>query len=168
MWDREDDFNNEIDKAARTWGVPAKVIKSTIAKESSFDPGARRKDPTATSRGLGQLIETTARALGFAGASFGDDVTRTGGLYDPDVNIDLTAKLLSQLMRRYPGEAWDAIYAAYNAGRVRRNAEGEFINSKGYTTVEDHVVGFRKAADYFKLDWKARAGSPVPFGPPGN
>jgi soluble lytic murein transglycosylase-like protein len=165
MWNREDDFNLEISEAARKWGIPAPAIKATIAKESGFDPGARRKDPTATSRGLMQLIETTARALGFVPSSFGDDDTRTGGLYDPGVSIELGTKNLAQLRRRYPGEGWDAIYAAYNSGRVRRNAAGLFINSRGLTTVEDHVVGFRKAADYFGLDWKERAGPPVPFDP---
>jgi len=168
MWQREDDFNGEIERAGRKWGVPVGAIKATVAKESGFDPEARRKDPGAISRGLGQLIESTARALGYSAQSFGDDDSRTGGLYDPDTNIDLTAKLLSELMRRYPGEPWDAIYAAYNAGRVRRNAAGKFINSRGLTTVEDHVVGFRKAADHFGLSWKERAGSPVPFGPPAN
>jgi len=163
MWQRENDFDSEITAAARKWGIPAEAIKATIAKESGFDPHARRQDPRAVSRGLMQLIEGTARGLGYAGAFFVDDVTRTGGLYDPAVSIDLGAKLLAQLCRQYPGESWDAIYAAFNSGRVRRNTAGQFVNSKGLVTVEDHVVGFRKAADHFGLNWKGRAGPPIPF-----
>lgn len=149
MWARENDFDDLIAAAANSYGVPVWVIKATAAKESSFDPTAY----DGSSRGLMMIEEATARGLGYTG-TIGDDTTRTGGLYDPTIAIRFGVKDLGQLQTRYPSEPWDARYAAYNSGKIRRNAAGEFVNSKGLNIVEQHVAGWRRAADYFMPGWR--------------
>jgi soluble lytic murein transglycosylase-like protein len=102
-------FQSEISAAARTWSVPEWWIKGVIMAESSGDPNAYRYEAARheASYGLMQLLESTARGLGFSG-----DVD---ALYTPGVNIDLGTKLLSQLRARF-GDDLRAVYSAYNSG----------------------------------------------------
>jgi soluble lytic murein transglycosylase-like protein len=136
-WSRENDFDATIDAASKKYGVPVPVIKATIAKESSFNPLI-----DTGSVGLMQLEVATAYEMGFIGSR--ED------LFLPEKNIRAGVAYLAHLRKRYPDEPWDAIYAAYNSGKVRRNAAGHFVNSKGDENVEKHVVGFRKALEYFE------------------
>ena len=73
-------------------------------------PTAYRVEPQINdaSYGLMQLLERTARGLGFIG-----DVSE---LYIPKINIDLGTKLLADLRKRY-GDDFRRIYSAYNSGR---------------------------------------------------
>jgi len=151
----ETKWDTWIDQAAAKNGVPAWVIKSTIAAESAFDPTAYNPEAGSRwgpSRGLMQFIEATARRMGLAGA-IGDDATRTGGLYEPQIAIALGGKLLGSLRRRYPMEPWDAIYAAYNAGSIFRTPGGGFTN-------QAQVDNWTRRADYFKPDWRAGRADP--------
>lgn len=154
-WANENRFDDLVHQASARYLVPVWVIKATIAQESSFDPSKRRDEKRAdgsiwdSSRGLMQLLGRTAKGLGYTGP-VGDDVARRGGLYDPATSIMLGTDNLAQLARRFPGEDWPAIYAAYNAGSIRRNARGEFVNSKGQTNVHDHVELWEKKANYFR------------------
>jgi soluble lytic murein transglycosylase-like protein len=147
MFRRENEFDPIVFQYAASYGVPPWVVKATIAKESSFDPSAYRGEPKIgdASRGLMQVLEKTARGLGYKGAT-GNDTTKTGGLYEPTLSIQLGTKLLGQLRARYPLEPWDAIYAAYNSGAVRRT-NGVLVN-------EPHVSGWRVYASYFNPGWQ--------------
>jgi soluble lytic murein transglycosylase-like protein len=55
-----------------------------------------------------QLLTRTAKGLGYTGPA--------EGLYDPEVNIDLGAKLLGQLRSSY-GDDFRRVYSAYNSGK---------------------------------------------------
>lgn len=155
---RELEFERPILENSARYDVPAWVVRATIGKESSFDPRAYRAEPQIqdASRGLMQVLLSTARGLGFLGDP-GNDDSRTGGLYSPEVSIHLGTKLLGQLRQRYPAEPWDRIYGAYNAGSIRSGPGGHLVN-------EAHVQGWRRLADYFAPGWRA---IPVPLHPPG-
>ncbi len=165
MFRNENAWNAAIAVAAAGAGVPVWLVKATIGKESSFNPAAFRDEAGIqdASRGLGQLLASTARWLGYDGPA-GDDATHTGGLYDPETSIRYTAHYLGYLARRYPGETWDAIYAAYNSGKVRRAADGTLTNSKG-VSLEPVLIPWRRIADYFHPAGKAWRDEKVPFGP---
>lgn len=90
-------------------GVPVVWINAVILTESNGNPTAFRSEPKINdaSYGLMQLLYSTAKALGYSGTS--------EGLYTPDVNIRLGAKLLGELRGRY-GDDFARVYSAYNSG----------------------------------------------------
>lgn len=153
MWANERAFDVQVAAASRRHGVPAWVILATIAKESSFNPRSQRRESGGrVSRGLMQLLGSTAIEMGYTGPA-GDDATRTGGLYDPATSIEYGTAYLAHQSRRYPADGWDAIYAAYNSGAVRRSSSGTFVTAGGDPVVESHVAGWRRAADHFNPGW---------------
>ncbi len=103
-------FDASIRRASLLYDVPEAWIRAVIQTESSFDPNAYRAEPQINdaSYGLMQLLERTARGLGFIGP--------VSDLYDPDINIDLGTMLLADLRARY-GDDFRRIYSAYNSGR---------------------------------------------------
>lgn len=70
-----------------------------------------------TSWGLCQVMGAVARELGFDGLVFAD-------LFDTDRNLELGARLLGRLMRRY--EIEDAL-SAYNAGTPTQANERTYV-----------------------------------------
>lgn len=136
----ENRWDSIIGEAAREFNVPAWVIKTTIAQESSFDPKAYRAEPAINdaSRGLMQILHRTARAVGYDGDA-GNDATHLGGLYMPRANIFAGTRYLATIRDRYPSESWPARYAAYNSGAIRRDQAGRFVNSKGLPNVDRNV-----------------------------
>ncbi len=128
-WRREDLFDAVIEPAAVKYGVPVGLVKGVIGQESSFNPEALKEEPRIDdrSRGLMQVLEGTARGLGFDG-----DPER---LFDPELNVELGTRLLAVNLRKTNGD-WDAAISAYNAGfsKIRpwdgkRTAEGVFVNA---------------------------------------
>jgi soluble lytic murein transglycosylase-like protein len=164
MWAREAEFDTLMVAQSIRTGVPVWVIKATIAKESGFDPGAFRDEPKLkdASRGLGQLLLSTAIWLGYRGEA-GDDQAHTGGLYDPAESIRWTAEYLKRQRRRYPDAPWDEIYAAYNAGSIRYAADeaGKILEPRRLIN-EANLAGWRRAADHFRPGWRAE---PIPARP---
>ena len=114
---RENAYDLLIAKSGARYGVPPAIVKAVVANESSFRPGAIREEPRirTRSRGLMQLLETTAKALGFKDAP--------QLLHDPAISIDLGTRLLRQLFDRWG--SWRDALAAYNGGRPRKVASGE-------------------------------------------
>jgi soluble lytic murein transglycosylase-like protein len=102
-------FDDLIQSAAAVNAVPESWIRATIDVESAWNPDAYRAEPKINdgSYGLMQLLERTARNLGFTG-----DVAE---LFDPATNIEWGAKLLGDLRRRY-GDDFRLVYSAYNSG----------------------------------------------------
>lgn len=143
-WKREDDFDAIVQAKAMKYAVPAALIKGVIAQESAFKPEALREEPQlrTRSRGLMQLLETTANALGYRGP--------TVELHDPEKNIELGTKLLAQNLEQANGN-WDVALSAYNGGfsRIRpwdakRKSDGRMIN-------EDYVRRVRGNWEYFRF-----------------
>ena len=170
MWARENDFNTLIEARSIITGIPTWVIKATIAKESGFDPAAYRAEPRINdaSRGLGQILGSTAVWLGYRGP-YGDDTTHTGGLYEPAISISYTAEYLKRQRRRYPDAPWDEVYSAFNAGSIRyvADADGKIIEPRQLVN-EEHVKGWRRAADHFRPGWRAEPIPARPFQPRGS
>jgi len=134
-------YEEIIQAAAVNYDVPVSLIKAVIATESNWNPNAvrheRLPDGTVwdTSRGLMQILFRTAVSLGFP-----NDPSQADKLFDPAINIDYGTRLLARLMRQY--EYVDDIYAAYNAGKVYKNAQGLYTNSHGDTAVQTRVDRF--------------------------
>src|SRR5579871_1035028 len=92
-----------IRSAARKNQVPTAFVKSIVAAESNFNPGALSPKGAI---GLMQLMPTTAQ-------QFGADPT------NPEQNLDAGAHYLRVLMDRYYRKSRDwlrRVIAAYNAG----------------------------------------------------
>ncbi len=87
-------------------GVDAFLLLAVARQESGFNPMARS---SANAKGLLQLLPQTARRL---------SSERNPDLYNPEKNIRLGAKFLSQLIDRY-GSKVELALAAYNAGPNR-------------------------------------------------
>lgn len=102
----------EVSRASERFGVPEYLLYALIRTESYFQADAVS---SAGASGLTQLMESTA----------GDVARRlkleSWDLVDPETNITLGAKYLSELIRRLDGKAMPALFA-YNAGITRVRA----------------------------------------------
>lgn len=88
--------------------IPAHYVAGIMALESGGKPNA---GSPAGAMGLMQLIHSTAEAMA------GRDLT-TEEIYDPQTNLQLGVKFLSQLWERYKGDPIKMAFA-YNAGSAR-------------------------------------------------
>lgn len=93
-------FANEINAAARRFGVDPLFIRAIMHAESSFNPSARSH---VGAQGLMQLMPATAKRFGVTNA------------YVPGENVRGGAQYLAWLLRRFNGNVQLAA-AAYNAG----------------------------------------------------
>lgn len=110
------EFDGLISSYAAQAGVEPAFLKAIVAAESSFNPRARRGEPQIgdASYGLTQILGATARQLGYTG-TLGDHATRTGGLYDPAINLQYGAKFLRGVIDQAGGDL-EAAASAYNGG----------------------------------------------------
>lgn len=95
-------YDEIIKDAARTYGVPEKLIKSVIKQESNFIPNAVSSKGAV---GLMQIMPSTAELLNVS----------LENLTDPETNIMAGSKYLSEMLGRYDGRI-DLALSAYNAG----------------------------------------------------
>lgn len=114
----------------------AGLLKAHAQAESAFNIKAVGPEPIIISRGLMQVTAKTARGLGYTGP-LGDDVTRTGGLYDPAIAIPLAAQLIRQNLQGSNGAVNVAI-AAYNEGLTR--ALEDFASGHPWRTTDPQYV----------------------------
>jgi soluble lytic murein transglycosylase-like protein len=89
-----------IQRTAARYGLDPALLAALTRAESNFNP---RAVSHAGAQGLTQLMPATARGLGVTDP------------FDPAQNLDGGARFLSDMLRRYHGDANLAI-AAYNAG----------------------------------------------------
>jgi soluble lytic murein transglycosylase-like protein len=145
-------YDQIIQAASVNYGVSVPLIKAVIMTESSFNPNAYRAEPAINdgSYGLMQLLFRTAVSLGFP-----NDPKRANELFKPDININYGTALLEKLQNQY--ENVDDIYAAYNSGKVRKNAAGEYVNTKGDTGVQKRVDRFLGIYSDFLTEWEETA-----------
>jgi soluble lytic murein transglycosylase-like protein len=90
------------------YNVPPALVLAIIAVESGGDPKAFRREQHVSdaSRGLMQLLYSTAQSVGYVGDP--------DGLFDPSQNINFGTKLLAQLRRQLG--SWEDAISAYNGG----------------------------------------------------
>jgi soluble lytic murein transglycosylase-like protein len=110
-------------------GVDPALVMAVMQVESHFNP--RAVNPSDPSYGLMQMLPATASLLA------GRSVSGQELLDNPALAVDLGTQYLAQGLARY-GNTGDAI-AAYNAGTARRNAQGQYVNSRGDTAVDTYV-----------------------------
>jgi hypothetical protein len=110
-------YNDIIDRASATHGVPAKLVHAVIQVESGYDE--RAVSPTGAI-GLMQLMPETARQF------------NVDNPYDPRQNIEGGVRYLKTLLDRFPLKL---ALAAYNAGEgaVRRfRGIPPYAETRGY------------------------------------
>lgn len=106
-WDKYGKF---IKESAKKYELDPRLIFATIMTETDGDPNAYRYEPHLgdASYGLGQLLYTTAQALGFSG--------KPEELYDPATNIDLIGRYYKRTLEDYGNLTIEQLVRAYNAG----------------------------------------------------
>ncbi len=111
LFKNEDTYNHAFLSASHATGVPVPVLKGLAGMESAFNPKAFRAEPQINdaSRGLLQILNRTAQAVGFRGKP--DD------LFDPTINANYGARFLRDLILKYKNLP-DAV-ASYNMGHPR-------------------------------------------------
>lgn len=87
------------------------------------------------SYGLGQVMGSVARELGFKGSLL--------KMADPVIGLEFSAKKLKSLTKKYT--KMNDVIASYNAGSTRFNVEGAYIN-------QDYVN--KVLSKYMELDGK--------------
>ncbi len=137
-------FDRNIAEAARTHSVDPLLLHAVIKQESGYRAAATS---SAGARGIMQVMPATGRQLG---------VRDAGLLYDPAVNINAGARLLSQLWRTFEGDL-DLVLAAYNAGEGAVRKYGNTIPP--YRETQDYVAKVK--ANYRQL--AAESGLAVNF-----
>jgi hypothetical protein len=93
-----------VQQASTKYGVPSNIITGLIHVESSGNPDAHA--PTSTAKGLMQLTDGTAHAMGVANA------------YDPAQNVDGGTKYLAKMIDLHHGDVREGL-AAYYGSRDR-------------------------------------------------
>ncbi len=130
---REHDYDAQILEHAQQRGVPVALIKAIVGKESQFHSTAKALTGPDGARGgsygLMQMSLATARALGFKG--------ETVDLLSPDVNLELGARYLADLMKEAAagGYGIDSVISAYNGGNsAYRRGDGKRVGSIKHAT----------------------------------
>jgi len=114
VWQR---YGHLIQAAATKYDLDPNLIFATIMIESGGNTYAIRQEPRLNdaSYGLGQLLYSTARGIGYTG-------TPTG-LFDPAINIDLIAKYHRRNYDHYQEElSPEDLTVAYNTGSPYKKA----------------------------------------------
>lgn len=143
-------------RVAAKYGIPVSWLLAFGRQESAFDPLAVAGAGTADARrggsfGIMQMSLKTAVGLGYRGPT--PDLSLVSGskwigevpkghILDPEVNLDLAGRLLSQLRAQYGDNLLD-IAAAYNSGRPYGQVSAS-------VTYADRVSGFQQG--YASLD----------------
>lgn len=158
-WASENKYDAYIGAAiARNGNVaPLSVVKAIIGAESGYNPNAYRAEPhiSDASRGLMQVLFRTAQGVGFKGSA--------SDLFDPETNINVGVKFLSDLIKSRGGDVWAAV-SAYNNGNgkrangtttvcLARNADGScatsFVAHAGDFYNQPYVDKVQTYATYF-------------------
>ena len=123
-------YSDTARNIASKYRVDPDLVDAVIQVESSYNPSAiRRESSGLTSYGLMQVTLPAAReVLGNLSAN---------DLLIPETNIVAGTLYLKTQLNRY-GNAADAL-AHYNSGTVRKNSQGQYINSQGSTNVNNYV-----------------------------
>lgn len=127
-----------FERASEKYDVPCSLLKAIAKAESNFNP---RAESHAGAQGIMQLMPATARSLGVTDP------------FDAEQNIMGGAKYISQMLKRYNGDAALAL-AAYNAG------SGNVAKYNGIPPFQETQNYVRKVMGY--AGQELQAGSYIP------
>ncbi|MCX5726476.1 MAG: transglycosylase SLT domain-containing protein, partial [Candidatus Saganbacteria bacterium] len=119
-------FYNHVLKYSRDYNVDPFLVLAVMREESRFNP---KVVSWARARGLMQIIPSTGRVVA---RSVGISPYYTGRLFEPEVNIEMGCYYLSNLIKRFDGNAYLAL-AAYNGGP---NRVARWLNSRRSETID--------------------------------
>lgn len=104
------EYRKIIDSVSKKYDIDPQVIYATIMTESNGNTYAFRYEPGIkdASLGLGQILISTARSLGFTG--------NPKEIYKPEVSIDLIGKYHRNMLDTYGKLSPVRLAIAYNAG----------------------------------------------------
>ena len=114
-----------VESIAIRYGVDPNLVKGLIKKESNWDVNASRYEAHLkdSSWGLMQvLLQTAKEMLGNTGLTISQ-------LISPETNVTAGTAYIAKQLARYGRNVRDAI-AAYNAGSVKKNKDGSYINQQ--------------------------------------
>ena len=122
------------------YGLPDGWIQAGIFQESGGNPHARNPETKIGQEddgvGLGQITSADLKR------GYTDEQ-----LQDPEINVDIMARYMAQLVQRY-GRDFPAIAAAYNAGSVHAPYKG-FTNPWGMHCTPGHITAEVSALNYY-------------------
>ena len=102
-------YKADVERAAKNYSVDPYLVYSVIKQESNFRADVKS---SKGAKGLMQLLPATAAEVAVSINSIDESEF---DIYDPETNIYIGVKYLSELIQRYDGNIYIAI-AAYNAG----------------------------------------------------
>lgn len=151
--DKARPFAGVVAQAARETGLSTSLINAVIAQESQFDPNAYRAEVKIgdASRGLMQLLLSTARANGYARTDAGEPAKLGAagtGLYDPQTNVSVGARFLASLIRARNNDVRAAVSAYNNGNGKRATTDTVVVDARDQKTgapIQTHVA---KAGDF--------------------
>jgi len=121
--------------AAKKAGLTPWFLLAICSAETDLRNVINPNDPELPSYGVCQLKLGTARMF--------DKAATACSLMDPEVNAALAAQYLRKQYRRYPGNLSCAI-AAYNAGRCKKDKNGNIMNQDHVNKVMERYVEYKK------------------------
>lgn len=139
-------FLEQIKAAASRYRIPLDIAIALVETESTGNEWAYRYEPQypyleapeiyAARRGISRASETALQMSSFGLTQVMGGVAREHSfqgdlpeLFKPEVSLEYGFRHLRNKADRY-GDEPGTLYAAYNAGSVRRTSGGMFINQK--------------------------------------
>ncbi len=131
-------LNAVVDDTARKVGVEPALVRALIQNESGWNVNASRYEAHLkdSSWGLMQVLLKTGKWI------LGDATLTVTQLILPKTNIKAGTAYIKYQLTRYRGNIQDAI-AAYNAGSVKRNKDGSYINKRYVDKVYRSYLNYR-------------------------
>ena len=106
------DFSRLVRKASHRQGVTGRMLATTVYRESGCDPTVTGQDGDA---GLGQIVPRV-----WLKTLIKNGLVRTqGDLYDPWMNLNSTAWILSRIQDRVPSGDMHTVFKRYNGAGKR-------------------------------------------------
>ena len=139
-------FQATVSREAQRQQIDPYLVLGLIRQESMFNP---RAQSAANAHGLMQLLPATARKVAREMKIPRPTVSR---LQDPDLNIRLGTRYLSDLLKQFAGQE-DKALAGYNAGEHRVESwlsEGDYADSAEFV----ETIPFSETRNYVKIIYR--------------
>lgn len=149
------EYNEYVEKYSKQYNVDKYLIYAIIKAESNYDENA---ESNKGAKGLMQLMYSTAKDV----AKSLDIEINEKSIMDPDINIKLGTKYISQLLDKYDN-CIELALAAYNAGSGTVDSwikdgtlkdDGSDIENIPYKETNNYVRKILRDYEIYKLLYK--------------